>query len=109
MATEDDVDGSALEAVLDALEEQGCKVDVPSGGIIVKDGFIHRALKVAEAVRKLTDFGGGNLRLADGSVWRLFPACSDCKNADRVRLSANTQVSRYCARCAEEKLYQRPL
>ena len=116
MMKTDNAPDFTLEVPLDEVETPELDLDtlletagVKSGEImfvLTKDSDVHRALKMTEGVRKLIDFGGGNLRLADGSVWRLFPACFGCGNADRMKLGPNEIHLKYCARCATEKVFQ---
>ncbi len=80
----------ALELVLNALE--------PGDSLAVNDLIID-ALRLACAVGVLLDFGGGNLKLPDGRVFKLARTCDACKNAVRMFTRAGLE-SKFCVRCA---------
>ena len=67
---------------------------------------LREALGLALAVGKLLAFGGGNLRLPDGTVFKLARACDACKNAVRMFTRAGHE-SRFCPRCADQLATER--
>ncbi len=89
-----------LDELLDKIDDD--MTGRPTERLIVrvgKDSWEHDALGLARAVSSLIDFGGGNLKLPSGRVFRLNKTCVACETAVPMRTHAGLD-SKFCRRCA---------
>ena len=88
----------AVDPILDRVEEVGF-ASLNHHGVVNRESPIYDALGLARAIASLIDFGGGVLRLADGSRWRIDRPCVACEVASRMFTRAGLE-SQFCVRCA---------
>ena len=86
-----------IALVLDMIEERGVVTYRLDSQV---NDTIYEAMKLAHVVAKLIEFGGGNLALPDGRVFKFVETCDACQNAVRMFTRAGLQ-SRFCVRCAD--------
>ena len=94
--TPDDL-ADLLDQLLDDIVDHG-SIDITG---VESGGLFHQAIGLAHAVATLIDFGGGNLKLLDGTVFKFARACDACKNAVRMFTRAGLE-SEFCVRCADD-------
>lgn len=92
-------DTDALDRILDGIEAARRAHDAYVSDLTTD--LLYDAIGMARAVYSLLDFGGGNLRLPDGRVFKLARACVACENAVRMFTRAGLE-SEFCVRCAND-------
>ena len=89
-----------LDELLDDLETNGWS-DAFEEKLLSNGCLVHHALGLARAVNQLINFGGGNLRLPDGRVFKFARTCDACETAVRMFTRAGLE-SKFCVRCADD-------